>query len=154
MKLVKHLDTKRPLSLMVQSKYFDCMSSNAIDVWNVLFENPFVCSVTEEYLNEILGFRNDTHNDASMDSCQVVLEFCLVKRSVGATISKYFIISLAVFHLVKELFQITQVGQKMLHQYRKNFTESLCSRNFQNVKLWLDFLEIWLFYRHSNFAWN
>ena len=97
---------------MVQSKYFDCISSNAIDVWNVLFENPFVCSVTEEYLNEILGFRNDTHNDASMDSCQVVLEFCLVKRSVGATISKYFIISLAVFHLVKELFQITQVGQK------------------------------------------
>ena len=112
MKLVKRLGTKRPLSLMVQSKYFDCMSSNAIDVWNVLFENPFVCSVTEEYLNEILGFRNDTHNDASMDSCQVVLEFCLVKRSVGATISKYFIISLAVFHLVKELFQITQVGQK------------------------------------------
>ena len=77
-----------------------------------MFENPFICSVTEEYLNEILGFRNDTYNDASMDSCQVVFEFCLVKRSVGATISKYFIISLAVFHLVKELFQITQVCQK------------------------------------------
>ena len=102
---------------MVQSKYFNCVfflfEKKLVLLENVLFENPFVCSVTEEYLNEILGFRNDTHNDASMDSCQVVLEFCLVKRSVGATISKYFIISLAVFHLVKELFQITQVGQKI-----------------------------------------
>ena len=31
---------------------------------------------------------------------------------------------------------------------------SLCSRNFQNVKLRLDFVEIWLFYRHSDFTWN
>ena len=30
----------------------------------------------------------------------------------------------------------------------------LCSRNFQNVKLRLDFVEIWWFYRHSDFAWN
>ena len=31
---------------------------------------------------------------------------------------------------------------------------SQCSRNFQNVKLRLDVAEIWLFYRHSDFAWN
>ena len=31
---------------------------------------------------------------------------------------------------------------------------SLCSRNFQNVKLRLDFVEIWWFFCHSNFAWN
>ena len=31
---------------------------------------------------------------------------------------------------------------------------SLCSRNFQNVKLRLDFVEIWSFYRHSDFTWN
>ena len=30
--------------------------------------------------------------------------------------------------------------------------DSLCSRNFQNVKLKLDFVEIWSFYRHSDFA--
>ena len=31
---------------------------------------------------------------------------------------------------------------------------ALCSRNFQNVKLKLDFVKIWWFYRHSDFAWN
>ena len=33
-------------------------------------------------------------------------------------------------------------------------TYPLCFRNFQNVKLRLDFVEIWLFYRHSDFTWN
>ena len=31
---------------------------------------------------------------------------------------------------------------------------SLCSRNFQNVKLRLDFVEIWSFYCHPTFTWN
>ena len=31
---------------------------------------------------------------------------------------------------------------------------ALCSRNFQNVKLRLDFVDIYQFYRHSDFAWN
>ena len=31
---------------------------------------------------------------------------------------------------------------------------ALCSRNFQNVKLRLDFVEMWSFYRHSNFMWK
>ena len=30
---------------------------------------------------------------------------------------------------------------------------ALCSRNFQNVQLRLDFVEIWWFYRHSDFTW-
>ena len=30
----------------------------------------------------------------------------------------------------------------------------LCSRNFQNVKLRLDFVEIWWFHHHSDFTWN
>ena len=33
-------------------------------------------------------------------------------------------------------------------------TDSLCSRNFQNVKLRLDFVEIWSFYCYCNFTWN
>ena len=33
-------------------------------------------------------------------------------------------------------------------------TVSLCSRNFQNVKLRLDYVEIWSFNRLSDFAWN
>ena len=32
------------------------------------------------------------------------------------------------------------------------FPLSLCSRKFQNVKLRLDFVQIWSFYRHSNFT--
>ena len=34
------------------------------------------------------------------------------------------------------------------------FSASLCSRNFQNVKLRLDFVEIWSFNRHSDFTSN
>ena len=41
------------------------------------------------------------------------------------------------------------IGKSKLFLYT-----SLCSRNFQNVKLRLDFLEIWSFYRHSAFTWN
>ena len=33
-------------------------------------------------------------------------------------------------------------------------TRTLCSRNFQNVKLRLDFFEIWSFYCNSDFTWN
>ena len=33
-------------------------------------------------------------------------------------------------------------------------TASLCSRNFPNVKLRNDFVDIWSFYRHSDFMWN
>ena len=37
---------------------------------------------------------------------------------------------------------------------RKKANYTLCSRNFQNVKLRLDFVEIWSFYLHSDFTWN
>ena len=33
-------------------------------------------------------------------------------------------------------------------------SNTLCSRNFQKVKLRLNFIEIWSFYCHSNFTWN
>ena len=32
--------------------------------------------------------------------------------------------------------------------------KALCSKNFQNVKWRLDFVEIWSFYCHSDFMWN
>ena len=31
---------------------------------------------------------------------------------------------------------------------------ALCSRNFQNVKLRIDFVQLQSFYHHSNFTWN
>ena len=34
------------------------------------------------------------------------------------------------------------------------YTYSLCSRNIQNMKLSLDFVEIWSIYCHSDFTWN
>ena len=60
-------------------------------------------------LNERLGHRNDT--SGPKESCEVVLEYCLVKRSDMATLSKYIIISLAGIQLLKEIFQITQVSE-------------------------------------------
>ena len=41
---------------------------------------------------------------------------------------------------------------KILQKMKRG--RSLCSRNFQNEKLMLDFVEIWSFYRHSSFTWN
>ena len=38
--------------------------------------------------------------------------------------------------------------------YTRPQVMALCSRNFQNVKLRLDFVEIWSIYRNSNFTWN
>ena len=38
--------------------------------------------------------------------------------------------------------------------FRLDKKTALCSRNFQNVKLRLDFVEIWSFYRHSELTWN
>ena len=37
---------------------------------------------------------------------------------------------------------------------RKILLTALCSRNFQNVKLRLDFVEVWSFYWHTDFTWN
>ena len=69
------------------------------------------------------------------------------------------------FLLLYQFLKVTQI------KFRKNvwfFCEikfnwkltsevvELCTmpRNIENVKLRLDFVEIWWFYRHSNFVWN
>ena len=51
------------------------------------------------------------------------------------------------FHMVVGLFRYVQrtIGP---------LDSALCSRNFQNVKLRLGFVDIWSFYRHSDFTWN
>ena len=46
------------------------------------------------------------------------------------------------------LFSSKIFGSVFLYSY------TLCSRNFQNVKLRLDVVGTWLFYWHSNFTWN
>ena len=47
------------------------------------------------------------------------------------------------------------IGKSVTVWKIKNFsTTSLCYKNFQNVKLRLDFVDIWSFYRHSDFTWN
>ena len=71
-------------------------------------------------LNERLGHRNDT--SGPKESCEVVLEYCLVKRSDMATLSKYIIISLAGIQLLKEIFQITQVSRKKICCFEVNCT--------------------------------
>ena len=46
------------------------------------------------------------------------------------------------------------VTQNTFLEYSGKLFWALCSRNFQNVKLGLDFVEIWWFYCHSDFTWN
>ena len=48
----------------------------------------------------------------------------------------------------------TFLKSEMIYGYHEIVTNALCSRNFQNVKLRLDFIEIWLFYCQSDFTWN
>ena len=64
--------------------------------------------ISEEEWSTILGHRNI--NATYVESCSIVREYCQVKSSAMATVSKYFIITLAAIHLVKEIFQITQVS--------------------------------------------
>ena len=49
-------------------------------------------------------------------------------------------------HFERTIFRIA------LFTEGENIFNPLCSRNFQKVKLRLDFVEIWSFYRHSNFT--
>ena len=68
----------------------------------------------------------------------------VIEFSDGSVVFFFFLIysmSLVVF-----LFSISTVFS--------NRKFALCSRNFQNVKLRLDFVEVWSFYRHSDFTWN
>ena len=51
-------------------------------------------------------------------------------------------------------FYQNETRQKGMQITYANKTCSLCSRDFQNVKLRLDFVEIWSFYCHSDFTWN
>ena len=53
-----------------------------------------------------------------------------------------------------KLFILPPLSDFMWNYILGNSNISLCSRNFQNVKLRLDFIEIWWFYRHSEFGWN
>ena len=76
---------------------------------NDFFLKIILFRINETMLNERLGHRNDT--SGPKESCEVVLEYCLVKRSDMATLSKYIIISLAGIQLLKEIFQITQVSE-------------------------------------------
>ena len=55
-------------------------------------------------------FRSDLVNpNVSRDACEVVRDFCHVEIRDMASVSKVVVISLAGFHLIKELFQLTQV---------------------------------------------
>ncbi len=69
--------------------------------------------------------------DVDKDSCQIVTESNVsVKRRELANISKYFIIGLATLHLLKEVFQLTQVGsslmKKLLLLLFNKETEEIC----------------------------
>ena len=49
---------------------------------------------------------------------------------------------------------LSYMGLKLRYKGPKLTHMALCSRNFQNVKLRLDFVGIWWFYCHSNFTWR
>ena len=56
------------------------------------------------------------------------------------------------------LFQVCciwwTIMQTHVFKHMLELVSALCSRNFQNVKLRLDFVELWSFYRRSDFTWN
>ena len=56
--------------------------------------------------------------------------------------------------LFKNLLCLMEQSEESLKPCCLTCTTILCSRNFQNMKLRLDFIQIWSFYRHSDFMWN
>ena len=60
---------------------------------------------------------------------------------------------LKVIWLLKKYLTCSLVEVRYFHIFRIFHQSTLSPRNFQNVKLRLDFVEIWSFYRHSDFAW-
>ena len=54
----------------------------------------------------------------------------------------------------KRIERIKAKTQQLQDLILQVITYALYFRNFQNVMLRLDFVEIWQFYRHSAFAWN
>ena len=59
-------------------------------------------------------------------------------------------------HVVQKCIETVEPSclQFIIDAFRGQVSISLCSRNFQNVKLRLDFVEIGYFYCHSDFTWN
>ena len=64
-----------------------------------------------------------------------------------------------------KFLKLLELGVNRISQFRtvvehdfvkcwKLLPSALCSRNSQNVKLRLAFVEIWSFYRYSDFTWN
>ena len=92
-------------------------------------------------------------------------KFDFMQNQSGGKIIK-FQKSQALTSNFESFWSITQCGNwwnLLSHSFEKNFMKvtfslkknlALCSRNFQNVKLRLDFVEVWSFYQHSDFTWN
>ena len=58
----------------------------------------------------IEGLRSDLVNTSDpRDACEVVRDFCSMSTRSMAAVSKIIVLVLATFHLVKEVFQLTQV---------------------------------------------
>ena len=91
----------------------------------------------------------------------------LSKCEVKAWLCRSLIILLPLqFHVKSNLGEFKQFKKVIFGNFRGSefwflviffnfetyFNKALCSRNFQNVKLRLDFVEVWSFYCHSNFT--
>ena len=76
-----------------------------------------------------------------------LLEGCLVAGSAMGARAAYI-------YVRGEFYNETNNLQAAIAEVRSFLSKALCSSNFQNVKLRLDFVEIWSFYRHSDFTWN
>ena len=86
------------------------------------------------------------------DACEVVRDFCSVETRSMAAVSKIVIISLAAFHLIKEFFQLTQVGRLlfllliMIHPAASPFKKCLVEVRCVCAKA-----GAWVFYHFSSF---
>ena len=67
---------------------------------------------TRESIRDVLN-NSTLHNNGfgSHEGCEAVRNLIKMEQSMAAFVGKVFIIVLAVLHLLKELFQVTQVEQ-------------------------------------------
>ena len=93
----------------------------------------------------------------SWQCCHMNIEVCLLNQLfVYISVMQPAVIfySKTTSYRLFELMKHKTLGKSNSTAQFESKKSTLCSRNFKNVKLWLDFAEVWWFYCHSDFAWN
>ena len=88
----------------------------------------------------------------NLDWCRTLYKLCITVSIYDITMVQKLSNCEVKVHNTRIYLPLNFAWKQFLAKY--NVSNSLCSRNFQSVKLRLDFVENLSFYRFSDFKWN